>query len=197
MKTRNGFVSNSSSSNFIIRNNINTLQVARSMISHIDTTINKKLKRFDRLIKNNKDSINIDIPIVFNTCNYDTYIYRFDNDIFIDTCNNEDWYEVLKDYSYSTRPDEDIEQPNIYFWFLDIDILMKPVPYDLAIQTFCKKHYYVPAYIYNEQTIVCPRCYLDKPNSHTFTQLNRSLRAPPKLYYGPNIRRYQYTRSFK
>lgn len=94
MKIRTGFVSNSSSSSFIIETGKSyktVFDVAKDMLKQVNSKsqLNFILDR----IKNTKKDPNT--PVMFYSCNYDTYISKYGNHFLINTCNNEDWH--LKD----------------------------------------------------------------------------------------------------
>lgn len=188
MKTRTGFISNSSSSNFILRDTNNVLQVARRMIKVISDDKNKKLEKFDKLIEDNRDILSIDMPVTFISCNYDTYIYTLGPNLKIETCNNTNWDEALAPY-YLTGNEDENTKPDCYFWQLDVDLLVKEIPY--AESVFCKEHFLSSHFIFDEHTKMCPKCYLKIKDHKTFTQLNNTPTLP---YIGKNIRRYLSTK---
>ncbi|MCK9428944.1 MAG: hypothetical protein M0R17_02900 [Candidatus Omnitrophica bacterium] len=195
MKIRSGFVSNSSSSSFIIKDYTDTIQLTRDMLTGMITSRlsddrqyiqykKDQLKKFNNLVKSNKDFITNSIPITFPSCNYDTYIWVENNNIFIDTCNNEDWTtkSELNKYNFIYTDDLDLNE-NIGFWNFNNDIIVYNIPYN-SNQELCNKHFEYPKYIFNKNTICCPQCYTGK----TFTEINNK---PPEAYTGLNIRRYQ------
>lgn len=119
MKSRNGFVSNSSTSSFIIPNDT-VKDIALSMADTITESaydymisenekgtsnllvtlyakknfVHKKecrsrLKKFLELEKSKIESGQI--GIMMQSCNFDTWIARKDNSIYVSTCNNYEW----------------------------------------------------------------------------------------------------------
>ena len=90
MKIRSGFVSNSSSSSFIIEKNDeykNINELARYMVGRVGYNDNKQ-PIYDLLDNSTKDP---NTNIMFYSCNYDTYIYDYGKYMLVNTCNNEDW----------------------------------------------------------------------------------------------------------
>ena len=105
MKIRNGFVSNSSSSSFIVRFDEkypNTLAIAESMIrsrfidwkdyEKDDEEYLRKEEQISKNIQRLKGSQYENMPIFFRSTNYDTYIKSIsDKFAYVDTCNNIHW----------------------------------------------------------------------------------------------------------
>lgn len=94
MKIRNGFVSNSSSSSFIIKkdNDIkNVFDLARIMIPKVE--YKPQIKEVLERLNTGKDP---NTSVRFYSCNYDTYIKNYGNYLLVKTCNNEDdnWYSL-------------------------------------------------------------------------------------------------------
>lgn len=107
MKIRSGFVSNSSSSSFIVSGDKKTINVLDDMLDiWMGEPINrsdKDYKRIKKWINKNKDfDNNLLLPY---TCNYETFIYKVDGEIYIDTCNNHEFYEI--DYFQFIDEDDD------------------------------------------------------------------------------------------
>ena len=131
MKIRNGFVSNSSSSSFIIaRKNATTAEVALFMLFEVlsdsiewesDDIIEEDREQKIRaaikwLDKNQQYNEPIFIPW---TCNYSTFIWR-NKYICVDTCNNHDFkcagpeYDYLHHYKGRHNCDGDERQDKFY-----------------------------------------------------------------------------------
>jgi len=135
MKLRNGFVSNSSSSSFIIGSvgdplllkameaageskNIPIKDVAREMLKSSDR------KKYIKWLKKVPENVKF---ICFNSCNYDTEIMAYENYVTVLTCNNEsfDWdtafdiietrYNVNRKYIEDTDLWEDLVRGSPYY----------------------------------------------------------------------------------
>lgn len=140
MKIRSGFVSNSSSSSFIIRDGRTAVEVAKQMCEIVfeeyereDWFSEEKKKEYleknKKILKwlddNPKYPGSILIPL---TCNYETWIYtdwiKLGN-IFIDTCNNHDWEPLrpskwTSDTDYEYKMKDDMKSKNIEFYDLNL-----------------------------------------------------------------------------
>lgn len=91
MKIRNGFVSNSSSSSFILNADGNTVRdIALLMIPQRNWP-----NDYDLISRIQKLTCDPDLPITFSTCNYDTFIIKIGKYIYVNTCHNHDFDEVL------------------------------------------------------------------------------------------------------
>ena len=105
MKIRQGFVSNSSSSSFVIPVSKKFPDVVKLGDYMIDIMINEHMSERDSDNKyyqsyldrknNIKDFLkkqeNKDFPICFHSCNEDTFIVREDDYFLVQTCNNHKW----------------------------------------------------------------------------------------------------------
>lgn len=108
MKIRNGFVSNSSSSSFIVHEpNRTTSQIMREMLKIVKTERKEqKIKKKDILaitkcIKWLQYHSKVDTPLMYpKTCNYETWVFKDKTgiDTIIETCNNHDWQDIDFDY---------------------------------------------------------------------------------------------------
>lgn len=97
MKKRIGFVSNSSSSSFIIDINSysNVFDIAKHMLTiRNESDCFKDKIKYNELEIINKTEIDPNTPIAFQTINYDTYITRCESIYVIATCNNHPFYEL-------------------------------------------------------------------------------------------------------
>ena len=110
MKIRNGFVSNSSSSSFIITDDITVKELSEKMIPIVDykPQIDEVVERLENMENPNK-------PVRFYSCNYHTYIYKHKDLILVETCNNEDWDSIYNGYNvidteYSSKIEETLEK---------------------------------------------------------------------------------------
>jgi len=112
MKTRNGFVSNSSSSSFII-DEVSLEKIARSMLKIVindykewDEDKDEKDKEYDTWLVNLETALQRDdvkngnIGITFPTTNFDTYLLNYDNEVYVSTANNHSWKYTNRDIEY-------------------------------------------------------------------------------------------------
>jgi len=95
MKRRDGFVSNSSSSSFILGSHKTVLQYAIDMVPYrewenIDCELIEQLRSLQ-----DDPTWNDNAPIMFNSCNYDTLIARLGDHVYISTCNNHQFYNAF------------------------------------------------------------------------------------------------------
>ena len=98
MKLRHGFVSNSSSSSFIIHD-ADAMKIAEITIAHVqqewsehgEGSLNETM---ERCLKNLSKEKNLE-GICHPSTNYDTWIAQHGSDVYVDTCNNHDWHEVF------------------------------------------------------------------------------------------------------
>lgn len=104
MKIRSNFISNSSSSSFILNSNTITVkEVAKIMLEEIyenyiedfydDEDVKMREEFFDshqKLLKN-LDNVGENQSLFFPTPNYDTWIAKIADNIIVCTCNNINW----------------------------------------------------------------------------------------------------------
>lgn len=116
MKKRNGFVSNSSSSSFIIDGSFRTSEVAEEMVKIIDReefeTFHQHCRWTLPALSWLQDHPGYDNGIVIPwSCNYDTWIARSKDGryILIDTCHNHDWHNSELAHFMRQNPYPDVD----------------------------------------------------------------------------------------
>jgi hypothetical protein len=116
MKIRNGFVSNSSSSSFIVKSSISPAEFVSLFIGPLSKLREadygdewgEESKEFFGIQKRNAEVMikeNNSSPVVFSgTINYETFVWKEGDCLFVSTCNNDPWEDILDeldlDYSY-------------------------------------------------------------------------------------------------
>ena len=136
MKVRYGFVSNSSSSSFVVHNpDRTTAQTMREMLKlvraeGVEERYGKQyINPITKCIIWLQSHPKTDKPLLYpNTCNYETWVYKNKNgDLCIDTCNNHDSNWESMDFDY--RNDDNYESDRAFMKslkFLDlIDMIEK------------------------------------------------------------------------
>ena len=108
MKVRNGFVSNSSSSSFVLDTAMTTAQVATMMMYEIkrdwlnwadSCDDDPSFESFEAALRWLEDNQDYDKPIIFPwSTNYETFIWKNDSGVCVDTCNNHNWNILSPNY---------------------------------------------------------------------------------------------------
>jgi hypothetical protein len=183
MKIRTGYVSNSSSASFILKPDAypDVFAIAEHMIGKrkwgTDASdihkVQQARKRFDP-----------NHPISFDTCNYRTYIAKFDNYV-IYTCNDSEFHlagktnqpspelirellalpevndVMLEDFERDCNPVTIWKALNYnldkvhYFWYVDYGIVAKAV---WQRKQICQRHSYVDPLLLESGELICPYC---------------------------------------
>jgi hypothetical protein len=167
MKIRNGFVSNSSSSSFVLKKNDifpNSYSLAASMIKI------REWENDDELIKflfNKIEKGETYKNISFRSCNYDTYIIEEGDYLFCETCNNHSHWDITNYGQYVSKNEiptdiaeeymneyGEVELPHDIYWFLEPDVIAK------TARGWCPKCYTNMLDIDGIEQ--CPNCYKNK-----------------------------------
>jgi len=173
MKIRSGFVSNSSSSSFIISDksfksvrDLATYMINVKYEQYIDNDMkNKEYDAYSITEYNSYINIlkNIDEnqAITFQSCNYDTYIKKVADRYLVSTCNNEDW-EL---YEYNTKLSDDaiselrIIQQNYKVNSDDWNTIEYLTKYENDFDAFDNDYYSLDFKIVGkESSTYCPKC---------------------------------------
>ena len=177
MKQRNGFVSNSSSSSFIVQTG-NAIELAKQMLEIVRNDWmdwdDKKIKASTRvLFKKYCDRLN-DIGdklpegadgIMLPSTNYDTYILpdtgRLDR-CFVTTCNNQNWDAIIGQTSITETEEELMHKVISKSTFFDVRtglVLHYPIyPNKSFICPKCKDKYF-EYYLTLDNHKICGRCH--------------------------------------
>jgi hypothetical protein len=170
MKIRTGFVSNSSSSSFIVHQSsgVSNIDIAREMIKCRDFAHDADdLKQLELL----KDEITDETALTFSTINYETYIfpgtYRDCSVYFVCTSNNH----MFRDLDFLTFIGEDDipmdELKSKEFHDIELDLHYKAPNYS-DDDNFCDKHLEFKVELTrgaDAGKTTCPKCQFKKEKS--------------------------------
>lgn len=201
MKIRNGFVSNSSSSSFIINKNAynSVFDLATAMINirnENDWPEQKSPTELERLNIARSKSCNTNHPVVFPTINYSTHICisHETGNYIVSTCNNTEWpLDGIMTHGGGQDYDEFYDKIYILtFWSLKYGLLIKELNYDerrklqrkkIIANSYCPKHYANYCKLADgSNKIVCPVCArIDNINKDMFLNpiLNSKVKPVP------------------
>ena len=180
MKIRTGFVSNSSSSSFVVAGSSfkNVWALADKMLDIRDEdwgTKDKDIRQRMRAALN--QGMSPDSPISFPTTNEDTYIVKVDDDYVVATCNNHCWYDSLP--QRRERPSAILEKLGAQDWeCLEFDLMTM---FDFYFPLFSitgrrqgyvrkrnvlscgvKDHFTSDLIIKPDGSTFCPQCFYDR-----------------------------------
>lgn len=185
MKIRVGFVSNSSSSSFIISREAypNVFSLAKHMLeirnSEHDSWQKSELLKIK---KAETKGLNKDIAVSFSTCNYDTYIIPKPQHYLVSTCNNHVWSPLRGVINTGGGHDNDDyveEESKTLFWFIREGVLATPLSYNditnlvktgKLADMWCNIDNHFAHYCKLELGIVvCPSCWkIENPRKDMF-----------------------------
>ena len=139
MKIRNGYVSNSSSSSFVIRaeNNFSTVKDVAKYIMDTCEEIYQENNYVDELEVLNKQK-DPNIPVFFNTGGDDTYIRKFDDKIVLVTTQNINFKDIRTVALSAKDIDKEFFEQFNYFDEDEQEDMIFNEPYDLDY--FYKKY---------------------------------------------------------
>jgi hypothetical protein len=173
MKIRQGFVSNSSSSSFIVEKGKrynNVFSLARHMLTiRNDDYSDWGEKEIEKITKAEANRLDPNQAVMLRTCNYDTYIFLHQNKFYVSTCNNTSWHDIEDILSMGGGADEgDFEelQAEQELWFIREGVLGKQLDYTVeqelerqGLLPECKIGHFEPYVIPNGKDLVCLKCY--------------------------------------
>lgn len=169
MKQRLGFISNSSSSSFVLRVGApfdNALDVAEYMIPKREWE-EHDIELLEK-IKNIRDDRSIKQPnaVCFPSCNYDTFIAKMGEYFLIETCHNHDWklgdiyVQRPQEFSEYFGDDSFYELPHkIDFYNLEYGIVGRELDWNLSSKyesSWCPSCYRNLWIV--DGNVMCPKC---------------------------------------
>ena len=186
MKVRKGFVSNSSSSSFIVSKGgryKNSLQLAEHMLTIRNADYDSwEDTELEKIRRSRERQLNQDISVTFPSCNYDTFITVKPDRFLVSTCNNTDWDDVQDVLSTGGGHDDGDfgdEESQTMYWHMKHGLFAKSLTWDQIRQLrdkgvvpddYCTKKGHCKSWIEMENgEVVCPSCWLEEhPNTDMF-----------------------------
>lgn len=185
MKTRHGFVSNSSSSSFILSKDSyeSVFDLAKKMIPARDWDTDQEL--INKIEEAEIKGMDPNTSVSFASCNYETYIVKYKDYYLISTCNNHGW-NINNDFNRFPKElrsivEVDWDTPRQYgspdgeafedlegvvsklssFWYAEHDVGGTPLSYEDPEREKhnCSDHYYDIIKIKGKKKPVCVVCY--------------------------------------
>jgi len=127
MKSRAGFVSNSSSSSFIV-NAESAFDIVKLMIPLREDGWEEANAELLELIEDMQERVDCE-SLRFRTCNYDTYIARVGDKFVVETCNNHRFWEIGSfehlDEDYVYENEKELGWYDIEFYDIEGDFYFK------------------------------------------------------------------------
>ena len=134
MKIRNGYVSNSSSSSFVIKAE-GDLSTVKDVAEYIMKTYNETYEENSDIFNNELEVLNSqsdpNIPVFFNTGGDETYIRKFGDKIVLVTTQNINFYDLKNAALRSNDIDKEFFEQFNYFDEEDQEEMIFTEPYDL------------------------------------------------------------------
>jgi len=171
MKIRNGFVSNSSSSSFIVANTISILSrsMLKTVLDDFGYDKRRKYKTYEKWNKNlrnalrRKDVKEGRLGITMPSCNFDTYIIYKEGNCYISTCNNYQWGPEVMEGMYIGEADKTVDNIVEKNNFLNVrnNLIHSCYHYDENSKLKCPKcKYYFGEYVIDKKgNKICGNCF--------------------------------------
>lgn len=216
MKTRLGFVSNSSSSSFIIRkgrhNNVFSLADAMLDIRNdewreYNSEDNDLGEEQAKLKQARSLNVNQDTPVWFSTTNYDTFIRKNDyGDFEVDTCNNQEWgllEEVCQTWESFNEETGESKKDKTFYWHIKSGVFGKPISSsenpdwkkfrqtkDIDTWPSCPvtSDHMTGMAVLPTGEIVCIDCYMQANKSDMIINPIKTIRSIPSVILKPTIK---------
>lgn len=207
MKIRQGFVSNSSSSSFLINpqaydNSIFDLTRAMIEVRNNEEAWSSTEKELENLRLAENKGIDRETPIRLDTCNYDTFIFKYQDLYYVSTCNNHDFSMELNGVietggGHDAGDFIELEHSR-WFWYFKLDMLIQPIGWEeqwrLGLPYSCEvgktnelKHWEEIVRIKATMEPGCPKCFrLANPRKGCL--LTPEIIVPPDYIPKPRLR---------